>query len=199
MGERERAKAMARRNIDAFEQVEVDAILTNAAGCGAMMKEYGDLLQDDAAYAERARRFSIKVRDVTEFLVELPFTPPNGRIEAVATYQDPCHLAHAQGVRQPPRRILASIPGLRFAEMADADHCCGSAGIYNMVHPDIAAELLEKKLAAAMATGADIIVSANPGCMLQLTQGLARLNRRVRLVHVIDLLDEAYRRGHSPM
>ncbi len=191
-GQRDKAKEMARRNIDVFEQARVDYVVTNAAGCGAMMKEYGELLRDDAAYAERAEHFSSKVRDITEFLAWLPLAAPTHAIRARATLQEPCHLAHAQRIKKPPRDILKAIPGLEFVEMRDSDRCCGSGGVYNIVHPEIADQLLSEKLANIAETKAEIVVSANPGCMMQIGQGMTRTGSAARLVHIVDLLDEAY-------
>lgn len=188
-GEANTARAMARRNIDVFP-ADVDAILTNAAGCGAAMKDYGHLLRGDPLYAERARRFSSLVRDVSEFLVELgPRTSPRPVAFAV-TYQDPCHLAHGQKVRAEPRALLRRIPGLVLKEMEASDRCCGSAGIYNVLQPQMSGTLLQEKMANIRATGAPVVVTPNPGCMLQLGYGASRFGVPVRVVHLMDLLDE---------
>ena len=191
-GEREKAKDLARRNIDVFEKAKVDYIVSDAAGCSAMLKEYGELLADDPAYAERAEHFARKARDVTEFLAALPIVPPTHAINARVTLQEPCHLAHAQKIRKAPRDLLKAIPGLQFVEMRDSDRCCGSGGIYNLVHPEIADQMLDEKLGNIKATQAEIVVSANPGCMMQVGQGLQRTNSTTRLVHITKLLDEAY-------
>lgn len=193
-GERPTAKELARRNIDAFLREEVEAIITNAAGCGVALKEYAELLHDDPVYAERAKAFSAKVKDVNEFLAEKGFALPQGEIKARVTYQDPCHLAHGQKVRSQPRAILQAIPGLQLVEMRDADRCCGSAGIYNVVHHDLSMKVLEEKMENVKATGAEMIVSANPGCMLQLEAGCRRAGLNLPVVHVVDLLDRAYRK-----
>ena len=193
-GDRRTAMALARRNIDALLAANVDAIVINSAGCGSTMKEYGELLADDPQYAEKAHRFSAMVKDVSEFLAALPFQPPTAPVDAVVTYQDSCHLAHAQRVKEAPRAILNAIPGLRLVEMPHADRCCGSAGVYSLAHRDMASQLLDDKMAEVTATGADVIATANPGCMLQLETGLRRHKLRGRVVHVIELLDEAYRR-----
>jgi glycolate oxidase iron-sulfur subunit len=188
-GETASARAMARRNIDAFP-TDVDAILTNAAGCGAAMKEYGHLLKDDPVYAERARRFASLVRDAGEFLVELgPRTSPRP-VACAVTYQDPCHLAHGQRVRTEPRALLRRIPGLVLKEMEASDRCCGSAGIYNVLQPEMSETLLEEKMATIRATGAPVVVAPNPGCMLQLRYGASRFGVPVRVMHLMDLLDE---------
>ena len=170
-GEREDARALARRNIAAFEEAAVDAIVVDAAGCGAQLKGYGALLADDDAWAARAAAFAAKVRDVTEYLAEVA-GERLGRLDLRATYQDPCHLAHAQGIRKQPRALLSRVHGLELIEMADADVCCGSAGSYNLTQPEYSARLLERKVDAILATGARAVVSANPGCMLQIEAGL---------------------------
>lgn len=200
-GERETAKEMARRNIDAFTPTpalplskgEGDApILVNAAGCGVAMKEYKDLLKDDPEYAERAKAFSARVKDVSEFLAEQGIDKPTREIRARVTYQDPCHLAHGQGIRAQPRALLAQIPGLQLVEMRDSDRCCGSAGIYNITHPDIAMQVLDEKMTNVQATQPEMIVTANAGCLLQLQLGARRAGLKVEVVHVMDLLDRAY-------
>jgi glycolate oxidase iron-sulfur subunit len=182
------ARKLASRNLDAFLREPYDAIITNAAGCGSTLKEYGDLLRGDP----RAAKFAALVRDVNEFLAAVGVRPP-GAVRAVVTYQDSCHLAHGQKVRTAPRQLLAAVPGLEFRELPLADLCCGSAGTYNITHPDIASSLLEKKMAAVNGTGATIVATANPGCMLQLRAGVARHGRGQRVMHVVEILDEAYR------
>ncbi|MDR7487029.1 MAG: heterodisulfide reductase-related iron-sulfur binding cluster, partial [Armatimonadota bacterium] len=188
-GEAASARAMARRNIDAFPE-DVDAVVVNAAGCGAAMKAYGHLLADDPAYAGRARRFAAKVRDVTELLAHLGLRTRPQALPVVATYQDPCHLAHGQRVRAEPRALLAAA-GVRLVEMAAADRCCGSAGIYNVLQPEMAETVLREKMEAVRATGAQVLVAPNPGCMLQLQYGARRFGVPVRVVHLMDLLDQA--------
>ena len=191
-GKRAEALECARRNLEAFP-ADLDAIIINAAGCGAMMKEYGDLLADDPAYAERARAFSATVRDVTEFLAALPLVPPRGAIRARVAYHDACHLAHAQGVREAPRQLLRQIRGIELVEMADADTCCGSAGSYNLTEAVMARRLAERKVANIRATGATCVAAANPGCILQIQAGLRRAGLSTRVVHPIELLDQVYR------
>ncbi len=195
-GLREEARALARRNIDALLDGNYDAIITNAAGCGSTLKEYGELLEHDPAYSEKARRFSALVKDVTEFLASIELNPnlrafPVGS-PCVATYQDSCHLAHGQKIRSAPRTLLASVPGLELREMQLSDLCCGSAGIYNVVHTGMAMALLEKKMASVNSTGADVIVTANPGCMLQLRAGVKKFGRGQKVKHVVEILDQAY-------
>ncbi len=192
-GDRPTARALARRNIDAFLDAKVDAVVVNSAGCGSAMKEYGELLADDPEYAEKAERLAATVKDITELLAELPLETPAGRIEAEVTYQDSCHLAHAQRISSAPRELLAAIPGLRLVEMAQPDRCCGSAGIYSLAHRDMSLDLLDGKMREIAATGAGIIATANPGCMAQLEAGLRRHRLVGRVVHVVELLDEAYR------
>ena len=190
-GDRPTARALARRNIDAFLDAQVSTIAVNSAGCGSAMKEYGELLADDPDYAEKAGRFARMVKDVTE----LPLEAPTGRVEADVTFQDPCHLAHAQRITSAPRKLLAAIPGLRLVEMAQPDRCCGSAGVYSLTHREMSLDLLDGKMREIAATGADVIATANPGCMAQLEAGLRRHRLPGRVVHVVELLDEAYGRS----
>jgi len=191
-GETASARAMARRNIDAFLSAAPDAIVVTAAGCGATMKGYGHLLKDDAAYAGRAAEVAALTRDATEFLAEIEAAPPTPAARRLrVTYQDPCHLAHGQKVRAQPRALLRSV-GVELVEMEGADRCCGSAGIYNLTHPEMSQTLLAEKMEAIRRTGAEMVVAPNPGCVLQLRYGAARHNVPVRVVHLIDLLDEAY-------
>lgn len=194
-GDRQTARRLARANIDAFLAEKPDAIIVNSAGCGAAMKEYGELLADDPAYRERAHDFAARVRDVSEFLAALPFEPPAASLDATVTYQDSCHLAHAQRVTLEPRAILRAIPGLRLVEMARPDRCCGSAGVYSLTQPEMSLQLLDDKMADVRGTGAGVIATANPGCMAQLQAGARRASMDSRVVHVVELLDRAYRAG----
>jgi glycolate oxidase iron-sulfur subunit len=194
-GDRQEARRLARRNIDAFLAEDVDAVVIDAGGCGAALKEYGELLKDDPRYAEKARRFSSMVREVTELLAELPLADGLGSLPMTVTYQDPCHMAHAQGIKAQPRALLRAIPGLELREMAQPDLCCGSAGLYSVFHPDMARRLLRRKMRDVASTGASVIATANPGCHLQLEAGLRLHGLPGRVVHVIELLDEAYRNG----
>ena len=201
-GDIDAARELARANIDAFlndDSDPPDAILVNAAGCGSHLKEYGHLLRNDPSYAGRAADFAARVRDVHEYLVEVGFSPPQGTLERAVTYQDSCHLAHAQNVRSAPREVLQSIPGLTLNEMRRPDRCCGSAGIYSVVQSEISQRVLSEKMEDVLSTGADQICTANPGCMLQLDAGIARFDAEERMLprsaHAIELLDEAYRRG----
>jgi glycolate oxidase iron-sulfur subunit len=192
-GLREPARRLARRNIDALIDGGFDAIITNAGGCGSTLKEYDELLEHDAKYADPARRFVETVKDVNEFLASIELNPRMGEVRATVTYQDSCHLAHGQKVRAAPRQLLQRVPGLTVKEMQLSDLCCGSAGIYNVVHTEMAMALLEKKMESVNATGADRIATANPGCMLQLRVGVERFGRGQRVSHVVEILDEAYR------
>ena len=190
-GEPDIGRECARRNIAAFERAGLDAVIVNAAGCGAALKEYPHLFQDDPEWAPRARRFAAAMRDAAEFLDEVGLAPPSP-LPRTVTYQDPCHLAHAQRITAAPRRLLAAVPGLELVEMEDSALCCGSAGIYNVTNPDFSRRLLARKLENALETGAGSIVSANPGCIMQLESGLRRRGQAVRVQHLMDLLDEAY-------
>ena len=182
------AEALAQRNIEALAGGSFDAIITNAAGCGSTLKEYGDLLGSEAA-----RQFSAKVRDVTEFLASIDLNRKMREVKATVTYQDSCHLAHGQRVRSAPRQLLQAIPGLTLREMRGADLCCGSAGVYNITQNEMSMRLLESKMEAVNATDAGVIATANPGCMLQLQAGVRSRGKNQRVVHVVELLDEAYR------
>ncbi len=191
-GDRTTGRKLARRNIDAFLEANVDAVIVNSAGCGATLREYGELLAGDPAYAEKAGRFADSVRDITEFLAELEIEAPTAPIEARVTYQDSCHLVHGQKVRSAPRQLLQSIPGLDLVEMDSPDRCCGSAGIYSFAQREMSMRLLDDKMRDIVATQASVIATANPGCMLQLETGLRRDGLDARVVHVVELLDEAY-------
>ncbi len=193
-GDLETARRLARKNIDVFLPLGVEAILVNAAGCGSTMKEYGELLKDDPDYAEKAALFSALVKDISEFLVSLPFDPQMGAVEERVTYQDSCHLAHAQSITAQPRAILQAIPGLQFVEMAHPDRCCGSGGIYNLTQPEMSWRLLKERMQEVAETKARIVATANTGCMIQLEAGLRRYGPRgAQVAHVVELLDEAYR------
>lgn len=194
-GEMGKALDLARKNIDAFEDDGADFIVTNAAGCGAMLKEYGQLLKDDPVYAGRAAAFSHRVKDISEFLDMLEIGGEMGRLELKVTYDDPCHLLHAQGIRSAPRNLLRRIPGIEFVEMRDSDRCCGSAGIYNIMQPGLANRILAEKIANIERTGASVVATGNPGCLLQIEAGLRARKLAIRVVHPVELLDEAYRRG----
>ena len=192
-GERTDARVLARRNIDSLEKLDVDAFIVNAAGCGAALKEYGWLLKDDAAWAERAERFAARVKDASEFLGDAGLTVSPGPIAARVAYDDPCHLLHGQRIREQPRALLAAIPELRMMPLAEADWCCGSAGTYNVTQPELSAKLLDRKVGHIAASGAELVVTANPGCQMQIAAGLRAARAPVTVVHLMDLLDRAYR------
>ena len=190
-GLREEARTLARRNIETFLREPVDAILTNAAGCGSTLKEYGYLLRNDPAWSERGEMFAERMKDVTEFLAEIGLTQPMRPVPGTVTYQDSCHLSHGQKVRLQPRLLLQAVPELRLVEMPLSDLCCGSAGIYNITETHVAMQLLRNKMEAVNSTGADTIATANPGCILQLRAGVKLLGRGQRVVHIVELLDQA--------
>ncbi len=192
-GEEEQAVQLARQTIDAFEKAQVDAVIINAAGCGSNVKEYGHLLRDDPEYAERAKAFAAKCRDVSEFLAELEPRAARHALPLRVAYHDACHLQHAQGIRSQPRTVLGRIPQLELLEIPEAAICCGSAGIYNLVQPEAATELGDRKASHIAALEADIVVSANPGCLLQLQSALARAGRKLPVRHFVELLDASIR------
>jgi Fe-S oxidoreductase len=196
-GESIAAKQMARENIDAFLDADVDAVVVNAAGCGAAMKEYDYLLREDSEYADKAKRFSALVKDAGEFLVGLGLLGPMAPVSLTVTYQDPCHLAHGQKICNQPRQLLKSIPGVKFIEMEGSDRCCGSAGIYNLTHAGMSQHLLKEKMLSVGATQAEAIVAPNPGCMLQLGYGAKTYGPQIAVYHLIDLLDRAYREAED--
>ena len=193
-GDLEMGRKMARHNIDVFLRAGVETIVVASAGCGSTMKEYGELLKDDPNYKEKADQFSSMTVDVTEFLASLPFDPPKGVLKKHVTYQDACHLAHAQRITEQPRAILNAIPGLELVEMENASRCCGAAGIYSITQSELSRRLLESKMKNVAETGADTIATANPGCTIQLETGLRLAGIPGEVRHVVDILDEAYRR-----
>ncbi|HSU57999.1 MAG TPA: heterodisulfide reductase-related iron-sulfur binding cluster [Bryobacteraceae bacterium] len=192
-GLRNEAQALARKNIDAMLTEDFDAIITNAAGCGSTLKEYDELLADDPDYCAKAREFRARMKDVTEFLASIELNRDMGVVDVIATYQDSCHLAHGQKIKNAPRQLLKAVPGLVFREMPMADLCCGSAGIYNLVQNDMAMRILQQKMEFAGSTKASLIVTANPGCMLQLAAGAKVFGSGQQIAHVVEVLDEAYR------
>jgi glycolate oxidase iron-sulfur subunit len=192
-GDREYAKSLARHNIASFERSGAEWVVVNAAGCGAVLKEYGDLLAHDPAWAERAAAFSAKVRDFSEAVAEIAPNLPTRPVAGKVAYQDACHLLHAQRIRHQPRNLLRMIPGLDLVEMRDGDRCCGSAGIYNLTEPEMAERLGAQKATNVADTGAEVVVSANPGCLIQLRAHLGKQGAPVRAVHLADILDAASR------
>jgi len=194
-GDLETARELAKRNIDAFgSKKEPATIVTNAAGCGAMLKEYGEMFSDDAKYASRARDFSSRVRDVTEYLAA-GSVRRGAPLETSVTYDAPCHLYHAQRVTTAPQQLLATIPGVEYRPLEGMQDCCGGAGIYNLTEPEMSERLLEDKITRVRATGANLLVTANPGCHMQLGAGVRRFGANCSVAHVIELIDESYRRA----
>lgn len=190
-GDIDTARTLARANIIAFERSGAEVIAVNAAGCGAIMKEYGVLLADDAAWRDRATVFAARVRDITELLASAG--PRLGApVPVTVTYDAPCHLLHAQHIASPPLRVLAAVPGLVLMPLAESEHCCGSAGIYNLVEPDTSERVLEPKLRHIAATGAALVATGNPGCLMQIGAGLHQARMSARAIHPVDLLDASY-------
>jgi glycolate dehydrogenase iron-sulfur subunit len=224
-GEEADAKVAAKRLIDVFNRAGVDTIVVNAAGCGSVMKRYGHLLRDDKEYAERAKVFSAKCRDISEILTELEPRASRGRVfldlearrsfdpgpparrsfnsagpaprSVRVAYHDACHLQHAQGVRVQPRRLLQGIPGIEVREIAESEICCGSAGIYNLLEPEAATDLRDRKVQNILRTEADLIVSGNPGCLLQIATGLEAAGRPIRIMHLVELIDRSITEGRN--
>jgi glycolate oxidase iron-sulfur subunit len=194
-GERTRGQALARTTIDLFERAGVDLVVVNAAGCGSVMKEYGELLRGDPRYAERAEAFGKKVRDISQVLAAIPIDGRLGELPLKVTYHEPCHLVHGQRVRAEPRAAIKAIPGIRFIELKESDMCCGSAGVYNLINPKESRQLLDRKLDRIAESGAEIVVSGNPGCVLQLGAGIRRRGMKVRVAHPVELLASSYEAG----
>ena len=191
-GLRADARELARRNIASLERLEVDAFVVNAAGCGANLKEYGWLLKEDPEWSERAERFAARVRDAAEYLAGLGLSATPGPYRAKVAYDDPCHLIHGQGIKNEPRALLAAIPELELVDLVEADWCCGSAGTYNVTQPELAEKLAHRKAERIRQSGADTVVTANPGCQMQITAGLRAAGMRVPVLHLMDVLDRAY-------
>lgn len=192
-GREREGQDFARAIVDTFEAAAVDRVVVNAAGCGSTMKEYADLLADDPAYAGRAKILADNVRDVSELLVELGPVAERHRLDVTVAYHDACHLAHAQGVRSQPRELLRAIPGLELREIAEPEVCCGSAGVYNILNPEPARELGDRKAANIVATGAELLVTANPGCLMQVASAIERSGHPMGLAHTIEVLDASIR------
>jgi len=193
-GLEDEAATMAKKMIATFEKAKVDTIAINSAGCGSTMKEYGHLLRDDPEWAERAADLSVKCKDISEVLCEIVPQAPLYPLKLRVAYHDACHLQHAQGIREQPRRLLATIPELEIAEIPEATLCCGSAGVFNLLQPDTAAQLGSRKVDNLLTTGADVVVSANPGCLLQLMYGLRRRGlKTMPAFHMVELLDASMR------
>ena len=191
-GEHETALALARRTIEVFEASGADQVIVNVSGCGAHMKSYGTLLAGDPDWSERAGRFAATVKDVSEFLAQQPLRGPLAEVRRTVTYHDPCHVVHGQKIRSQPRALLAQIPGLTMVELKESDWCCGSAGTYNLTEPEMAKRLQERKVSHIAATGAEWVVTANPGCIIQIAQGLRAKGIRTEVRHIVEVLDQAY-------
>jgi glycolate dehydrogenase iron-sulfur subunit len=187
------AASAARRLIDVFERINVDDIVIDAAGCGSAMKTYGDLLHDDRQYADRARRFAAKCVDVSELLADVEPRAPRHPLPMRVVYHDACHLLHAQRVQRQPRQLLRGIPGLEIREPAEAEICCGSAGIYNLLEPEAAGQLRDRKVRNLLACEGDAIVSSNPGCLMQIASGLPTGDPAIRTMHLVEVLDASIR------
>ena len=192
-GREAEAAAFARRTIEAFEQAGVDVVVVNSAGCGSAMKEYERLLSDVPDWSARAAAMSARVRDLSEFLAELGPAAPRHPLPVTAAYQDACHLGHAQRITRQPRELLRAIPGLTLVELPDAGTCCGSAGVYNLLQPEAASELGARKAQAVLDAGAPLLISANPGCTLQIAAALADRGEHVEVAHVAEILDASLR------
>ncbi|MDQ2663892.1 MAG: (Fe-S)-binding protein [Candidatus Eremiobacteraeota bacterium] len=192
-GEPDLSRTLARRNIAAFERSDARYYIVNAAGCGSALKEYPELFEGDNDWHGRAVAFSDCVKDITEFLDAIGIDERLGRIDATVTYQEPCHLVHAQRISAAPRRLLRKIPGLHLREMAESSVCCGSAGVYNLTQPAMSSRLQERKIRNALDACADIVVTANPGCAMQVTSGLRAAGSTLPVKHIVELLDDSYR------
>ena len=197
-GEIELARALAKKQIDQFPPDQFDAIISNAGGCGSHLKHYASLLAGEPSYRNRAAAWDSKLKDIHEWLAHTGIkSPPQGKLpEQVVTYHESCHLAHGQKITLAPRQLLRAIPGLRLVELAESNWCCGSAGIYNLIQPEMATSFLDRKLKHIATTGASIVATGNPGCLLQLLNGAREKGMPLRIVHPITLLAEAYRREH---
>jgi glycolate oxidase iron-sulfur subunit len=193
-GELEGARDLARKNIEAFAAASIDAVIVNSAGCGAALKEYHILLKDDPLYSEKAKNFSNSVQDISQFLSSINFRRAEAPIEARVTYDAPCHLLYVQKVKDAPLEIIRSIQGTEFVAQRDAEVCCGGAGIYNLTQPEMSQQLQSDKVKNIIATGANIVATGNPGCHMQLAAGLYQSEgNHIRVVHPVELLDQAYR------
>jgi glycolate oxidase iron-sulfur subunit len=189
------ARQLARQNISVFERYDLETVIVNSAGCGAMLKEYGQLLKSDPVFADRAAAFSCKVKDVSEYLATLPLDMQMAKLPLRVAYDDPCHLLHGQGISREPRQLLQQIPGVELVPLPEADWCCGSAGIYNLTQPEMSRQLLDRKMRHIIAVEPDVIATGNPGCLLQLAWGVWRAGLHAEVVHPVELLDRAYRSG----
>lgn len=192
-GRLEEGRMFARRLVDLFAALDVDAVVINSAGCGSTMKEYAEILRGDPVYSEVAARLSEKTVDVMEFLSDTGIGAPLHPLDISVTYQDACHIVHGQRIRSAPRELLGSVPGLKFTEMPKSDHCCGSAGIYNIVQPEMSSELLSRKIREVEKTGADYLAVGNPGCIIQIRKGLTDSDSQTKVVHPVEILSWSLR------
>ena len=195
-GEWELAQQLARKNIDQFPPAQFDAIITNAGGCGSHLKHYAKLLAGEPAYEPRAHEWDCKVKDIHEWLAQIGIATPPAGPEQVVTYHESCHLCHGQKVSTQPRQLLRAIPGVKLVELPEATWCCGSAGIYNLTQPEMAGQLLERKMKHIRSTRCEVVATGNPGCLLQLVTGARQEGLPLRVVHPVTLLAEAYRKGN---
>lgn len=196
-GDMASAKDMARKNIEIASKIKVDAMVTPCASCSSFLKDYAKLLADDPEWAEKAKEFAGKVRDISEFLVDIGLNTEMGELKRKVTFHDPCHLAHYQKIKDQPRNILKSIPGVEFVDMVEADMCCGAAGSYAFKNYDLSRKVLERKMNNVARTGADTLVSSCPACIMQLTCGVGQRKLPVSVLEIVELLDEAYRNARG--
>jgi glycolate oxidase iron-sulfur subunit len=192
-GDMESARDLARKNIELASTMKVDAIVTPCASCSSFLKDYTKLLADDPEWAEKAKEFADKVRDISEFLVDIGLNTEMGELKRKVTFHDPCHLSHYQKIKNQPRTILKSIPGVEFVDMAESDMCCGAAGSYAFKNYDLSQKVLDRKMGNVAKTGADTLVSSCPACIMQLTRGVGQQKLPISVLEIVELLDEAYR------
>tara|TARA_B100000029_G_scaffold19948_3_gene20226 strand:+ start:9056 stop:10372 length:1317 start_codon:yes stop_codon:yes gene_type:complete len=192
VGNMDKTIELAKKNIDTFLQPDIDSIITASAGCGSRMKEYYNLFQEDSEYLQKAKDFSSKTKDISEFLVDLPFEPPKGFIKRTVTYQDSCHLLNAQKISNPPREILNSIPGIKFVELKNSSVCCGGGGTYTITERDLSKKVLASKMHEINNSNASIVTTSNPGCVIQMQYGVQLFKTETKICYVTDILDEAY-------
>ena len=190
-GRLDEGRKFARKLIDSFLSLNLDAIIVNSAGCGSSVKDYIKLLKHDSSYSEKAKKISSITKDIMEFLDEAGLNTGLKKMEMSVTYQDACHIVHGQKISDSPRKLLKMIPGIDFIELPESDHCCGSAGIYNLIQPDMSADILERKMKNVISTGADYLAVSNPGCLMQLQKGARLSDANIRIVHPVEILDKA--------
>lgn len=198
-GDIETAKKLAKKNIVAFSKYKLDAIVVNSAGCGAFMKEYGELFEDDKEFREKAENISRLTKDVNEFLCEIDFKRPDVELNLKVTYHDACHLAHTQRITAQPRKIIKSLNGIDFVELNESTWCCGSAGIYNILRYEDSMKILERKIKNILETNAEIVLTANPGCHAQIEYGLKKANANIKVMHPVTILNLAYKLSKKSM